>query len=435
MKKTLRQLVHQLSGLGKARLLTEQLLEGRLDLTGQDALKQILEFAKTETDYYAQNGGEVDDLDSWPILTKEIIGTHFKELQSHQIRKGRYQNSSGGSTGNPTTLIQDLEYRIWGHATLDYYFRQFLDVEQYDVPHVILWGSERDTMRQKDLPQQVYSWLTNTVFLNSFAVTPARWKQYVEIINRVKPVYIKGYTSSLYELALYVQKNGQLTHKPKFLYSTAETLFPHIRQTLEEVFGCKVYNFYGSREVGTTAGECREGNVHIFTFNNIVEIESGKASTEVGGRVLVTNLHNYSLPVIRYEIGDTAILGKHKCACGSKLPMIAKITGRIADHFRKRDGTMIYGDFFSHLLYGKLWIKQFQVLQYDFNQFTIKVVTFGKEPEQAELAEINKRVDHLMEEKCDVTWDFVKQIETTPQGKHLYTRCLIDKSKLKFDHV
>lgn len=427
-KKVIREGIFAASGQYGIHQVVNLLLEGEPEKLGIPFLKNLLAYAKENTAYYQEYGGSPNSISAWPVLTKDIINSHFDDLKSRIPRKGVYENSSGGSTGNPTTVLQDLEVRIWNNATLEYYFQNFLGVSQFDVPHIILWGSDRDTMKQNNLPQKFFNWTCNEVLLNSFKISPQQWREYIKTINQVKPVYIRGYVSSLYELANQIKEHKLTVHKPKFIYSTAETLFPHIRATLEDVFQCKVYNFYGTREIGATAGECSKGNIHIFNFNNFVELEPGQYDSKIGGSVLITSLHNYTMPTIRYQIGDTAIMGKIGCSCGSRLPIIKNITGRTGAHFRKADGTMIYGDIFSHLFYGRNWIKQFQVNQHAYDSFEIKVVTNGLRPEKAELNEINKKISILMDDVCRVKWDFVENIPTTPQGKHLYTRCLIKEN-------
>lgn len=424
-KRVLRDAVFAVSGLGGIGALVDTITHSDPTTLHREYLELLLKYAKNHCEYYRSHGGNTDDLTTWPILTKQTIRSSFTNLQSDEKRLGSYQNSSGGSTGNPTTVLQDLEFRRWTDATVEYYFRNFLKVSQYDVPHVILWGSDRDTLRQNNTPQRTFNWLCNTTLLNSFLIGPKQWEEYISAINQIKPVYIRGYVSSLYELAKYVQRTGRRIHTPKFAYSTAETLFPHIRATIEEVLQCKLYNFYGSREVGATAGECERGKIHIFNFNNHVELAPGEANQEIGGALLITNLHNYVMPTIRYQIGDTALLSNEQCPCGSRLPIISKITGRIADHFRKKDGTMIYGDFFSHLFYGKSWIGQFQVNQTDYTNFEIQIVLAGNPPEKKVLSDIETNIHRLMNGPCEVKWVFTDQIPATPQGKHLYTRCLI----------
>ena len=98
--------------------------------------------------------------------------------------------------------------------------------------------------------------------------------------------------------------------------SAAETLTDEMRDQIERVFGRKLYNFYGSREVSNLAGECKDGLMHSFAFWNYQEL-LGEHNRPVKqgeeGKVVVTNLFNYSMPMIRYEIADMAVLGTERC--------------------------------------------------------------------------------------------------------------------------
>ena len=95
-----------------------------------------------------------------------------------------------------------------------------------------------------------------------------------------------------------------------------------MRADIEEAFGTKVYNFYGSREVSNLAGECKKGLMHTFDFWNYLEVlDDNNQPVKEGeeGKVVVTNLVNYSMPLIRYEIGDLALRGPAQCTCGNNL--------------------------------------------------------------------------------------------------------------------
>ncbi|GGA38121.1 hypothetical protein [Okeania sp. KiyG1] len=80
--------------------------------------------------------------------------------------------------------------------------------------------------------------------------------RYVEVINQKKPKLIKSYAGSLYQLAKFVKENNLSIHSPKRIHTSAETLRQFMRELIEDVFNCKIYDFYGSREVGAIAGEC-----------------------------------------------------------------------------------------------------------------------------------------------------------------------------------
>merc|ERR1712117_186324 len=220
-----------------------------------------------------------------------------------------YSNTSGGSTGKLLQVIQDAEYEEWREATELFFYRQFLDIEPVVTSKVILWGSSKDIALQTKKKN-----LT------------ARQK-ILKLINQKKPKLIKSYAGSLYQLAKFVKDNNLSIHSPKKIHTSAETLRKFMRDLIEEVFKCKIYDFYGSREVGAISGECVKGKIHIFNFNNYLEVvdrNNKPIQPGVEGRVLITTLHNYSMPLIRYEIGDTAILGT-PCNCGSKLPTLERI--------------------------------------------------------------------------------------------------------------
>jgi len=357
------------------------------------------------------------------------MAKYHKNLISKDCKNRRwYYNSSGGSTGEPTRFIQDDCYSKWSNATQQYYYQDLLGIDERNVKKIILWGSERDVFKGSvGLKAKVGHWLTNTIPLNSFRMTEEDMKNYIKIINSFKPDLIRGYAGSLYELCRYAEKKKLTVFAPKILISAAETLRDEMREKIESVFGTKLYDFYGSREAASIAAECKNGLMHVFMFNNYVEILDGlNQPVQEGkeGRVIVTNLHNYSMPFIRYEIGDVAVVGPEQCECGNPLPTLKKVTGRITDHFVKEDGTIIHGEFFTHLFYLKDWVRAFQVIQEDFKRIKILVVLKENINEQ-EKEDIEDKIKLVMGQDCKVIWEFVEEIPTTPQGKYLYTKSLV----------
>ncbi|MCK5801345.1 MAG: phenylacetate--CoA ligase family protein [Lentisphaeria bacterium] len=399
-------------------------------------LKQLILHAFENTLYYHRvfeeiglvHGGLVDlsKFDKIPILTKDIFRKYYDELVSkdHATRKW-YFNSSGGSTGEPLRFIQDHVYGKWGQAASCNWYETMLGIDELDARKVVLWGSERDIAKDgKGVEATVINWLCSSIFLNSFRMTEEDMKQYISKINSYKPELIRGYTGSLYELCKYAERTNTQIHSPKALVSCAETLDDQRREKLESVFGTKVYNFYASRETNNVAGECKQGLMHILACHNYIEIlgaDDKPVKEGVEGRVIVTNLHNHSMPFIRYEIGDMAVLGPQKCSCGSILPTLEKITGRITAHFVKKDGTVIHGGYFTRLFYLKDWLHSFQAIQEDYKKVRLVVVLADDMPD-VEKEEIEAKVRVVMGEDCEIMWDFVDDIPKTVSGKYLYTR-------------
>ena len=326
-----------------------------------DHITALLSHADRNVPYYSGifsgggflNGDEFSPVafERIPLLTKKILQEKFADLTSTDVRKRKwYYNSTGGSTGEPVRLIQDNVFTKWGHATNYYYYNEMLGIDEPTAKKALLWGAKRDTFRGTiGAKAKIENWLTNSVVLNSFRMTQNDMERFIRIINTRKPDLIRGYAGSLYELCNYAESKQIALYMPKRLVSTAETLREEMRETIESAFGTKVYNFYGSREITNIAGECRDGRMHFFPFWNYLEVlDENNRPVEVGqeGKVVITNLFNYSMPLIRYEIGDTAVLGPEKCTCGNPLPTLEEVTGRVMDRFLLEDGTVIPGQYF-----------------------------------------------------------------------------------------
>jgi len=364
-----------------------------------------------------------------PILTKEIMRKYHEELISKDYTTRRwYYNSSGGSTGEPTRFIQDGQYDKWIKATNKYYYQDMLGIDEVNVKKVILWGSERDIFKGSiGLKTKIINWLTNTVFLNSFKMAEEDMVDYIKIMNSYRPELIQGYAGSLYELCRYAEKKKLKIHTPKILVSEAETLSDEMREKIETIFGTKLYDFYGSRETSSLAGECKYGLIHIFMFNNYIEIlDSRNQPVKEGeeGRVIVTALHNYAMPFIRYEIGDMAVLGPEKCECGNPLPTLKKITGRVTDYFIREDGTIVSGTALTLTFNLKDWVKAFQIIQEDYKKIKILIVRSGNVNE-SEKKDIEWKIKFLLGGDCKITWEFVDEIPKTKSGKYLYIKSLL----------
>jgi phenylacetate-CoA ligase len=253
-------------------------------------------------------------------------------------------------------------------------------------------------------------------------MTERDMEQYIRVINSNKPELIHGYAGSLQELSKFAIKNHLHLHSPNYIISSAETLRDEMRLDIEEAFGTKVFNFYGSREVSNLAGECTMGLMHMFDFWNYLEVlDENNQPVKVGeeGKVVVTNLFNYSMPLIRYEIGDLAIRGPDQCTCGNILPTLKTVVGRMSDPFILEDGTIISGGFITQLFYFKNWVHSFQIIQEDYKKIKIVLVLQDViNPQEQSTIEENIRL--VMGNDCAIFWEIVEEIPKTSSGKHLY---------------
>jgi phenylacetate-CoA ligase len=374
------------------------------------------------------------DFNKIPIITKDVLRHKIKELTSKDVnnRKWRY-NYSGGSVGIPTTFIQDDRYDLFKEKVLFYYFNSMLSIDYLKARKMVIWGSQRDILKKKEnLRNKIIAWFENTETLNCFRISEEDLVRYVNINNSFKPDIIQGYATALYEFGKYILQKNIDIHRPKFIVAQAENLTTEMRGIIEKAFGCSVRNLYGSREVSCIAGECKNGLMHIFNFWNYVEVLDGnnmpvKEGEE--GKVVVTNLHNYAMPFIRYEIGDRAIVGPKKCSCGNPYPTLKKITGRITDSFIKRDGTVIPAEFFIHFI-GVVCsdgsIDKFQVIQEDHEKIKILFVSQNG-LNAAKKNDIENNIRIVMGNNCAVIWEKAEDIAKTPEGKYLFVKSLVKR--------
>jgi phenylacetate-CoA ligase len=365
-------------------------------------------------------------LSSFPILTKDIIRQNFDRLKSNDLSRRRWTyNSSGGSTGEPIDLIQDRYFTDYQMAI------QFLSYNwagrQLGEAGVHVWGSWRDILNHKsNVSKRILDRLTNDRFFNAFMMTPEKMRTYLDQLNQNPPRLVIAYAISIYELVQFAEREGISIRPQAAIMTSAGTLHPFMREKIETAFRCKVFNRYGSREVGDIACECEaHAGLHVFPSGNYVEIVDDQGHAVPNGEegnILVTNLYNYAMPLIRYYIGDRGVLSRSdRCACGRQGQILEKISGRNVEMFRKRDGTLVDGLFFNHFLYYKEWVQKFQVVQKDYERVVFKIQKTTADYEEWELEEIRQKTRVVMGGDCEVTFEFVDDIPPSRSGKYSYT--------------
>ena len=382
------------------------------------SLEQLLDFAVKHVPYYKQFKN-YKTLTDFLFLTKDIIRKESKSLLTDDIQKRKwYYNTSGGSTGEPVRLVQDVQmsrYSKWvraeTHRWAGYQPGQRL---------IKLWGSSSESSQYKQLKAKVGLWIRNEIFLDTFELSEEKICSYVGIINRFKPRLIVGYASSLYSISQYVLNHSIEIKDIGAIVSSAGTLYPEMRQAMENAFHCKVFNRYGSREVTIVAAEDGSDKglrVTPIAYVEVVRADGSPCEEGEIGEIVVTSLANFAMPLIRYRIGDMGVLKKH----GSQT-YLEKIVGRTVELFKTKDGRLIDGEYFTHLTYFKDWIKNFRFRQIDYDYIVIEIVLCSThKPPENELSEVEADVKKMMGDDVRINWKFVDSIEPLPSGKYVYT--------------
>lgn len=444
--------------------------QGVSERTVTAALRQLLDHCRRAVPYYAEllarTGDEARhkpedpraELRRLPILTKDLVRAHFARLQSKdQAGRNWYYNSSGGSTGEPIRLIQDTAYSDC-IAAMSLFYQRRLGCE-LGQPVVRLWGSETEVTGQRgSWKARFFNWLTGTTLLNAFRMSEERMREFLLTLNRLRPRLIVAYAQAAYELARFAERERLPIQPQHALVTSAGTLYPFMREKLGQVFGCPVYNLYGSREVGDIACELPGiQGLWVAPWGSFVEIvdEAGQpVAPGTEGNILVTCLTNYAMPLLRYWIGDRGALlpqppsagrpvglessssskanegskrGSERSAIvecqglGSRIQVLHHVSGRNVDVFRTRDQTLVDGEYFTHLLYQRPWVWKFQVVQKNYDQVVFKIVAVNGKPDQAELEGIAAQARRAMGAECRVEFEFPPELPPHPSGKYRYT--------------
>ncbi len=417
-------------------------------------MRELLSHAFERVPYYAevaQHRGlkpehfqTYDDLGKLPVLTKQIIRARWDDLVARGgPSKGVKANYTGGSTGEPLTFVQDARYRQYSQADKTRCYERCN--YRLGEPLVFLWGSDYDSAAHKSPAHKLLDRLgRNLLWVNTFDLSEDLLERYALQIAAHKPVLLVGYVASLTMYARFLQARALPAPSARGIQASAETLTDDDRELLGEVFGCPVFDRYGCREVGLIAHECEaHAGLHLSPLCNLVELldaegrpvaapsspaakDDQPAGPEVG-RVVVTNLNNYAMPFIRYEIGDLAVRGDTECSCGRSTPLLQRVVGRTTDVIVSPGGKLLHGEFFTHLFYGRDDVRQFQVIQLTETDLTVRLVP----AQDADLTTLQRELTDIIHQHGDpgfvLKFETCDTIPTSSSGKYRFTISELDR--------
>ncbi|HUR55872.1 MAG TPA: phenylacetate--CoA ligase family protein [Gemmataceae bacterium] len=310
------------------------------------ALKRQLQHAYDTVPYYraawrAAGVHPIDvnslaDLEAFPVVTKTDIRRHERDLLSSAFDASKLLvKRTSGSTGVPLTIRIDEPGKQWKAAcTLrsDEWSGWRLGQRVAKV-----WGNPE--YRHFGLKGRLRNLLLDrAVYLDTLNLNDERIREFVLRVRRHRPGLIFGHAHSLYLLACQLKKTGDTDIRPNGIISTAMLLHDWQRTVIEQVFDCPVTNRYGCEEVSLIASECElHQGLHINSDSLYTEVQES-------GHLLVTDLTNHAMPLIRYKIGDVVVpSGGRVCRCGRGLPLIERVEGREADYVVTPAGNLISG--------------------------------------------------------------------------------------------
>ncbi len=360
---------------------------------------------------------QLEDMADVPVLTKStVVACPEDFLADNADRAALMPRRSGGSTGqvlhfyvSPRAAAQSVASEIWADGLAGY---------RPGDPILSLWGSHFDHSHAATVRQRLAHYLQNRETVISDHMDDDRLAEMCTRLAMFQPTVLLGYLSALVELAGYLRRTGRLpAHRPGGIISAAEPLTVPKRHLLTETFGCPVFNRYGARETGLIAMECdRHRGLHLDCESLWVDLVACP-DDEQTCRVVATKLHEFAMPLIRYDLGDYTSTGLGRCDCGRGSPTIDAIRGRRISILRRRDGSGVAGEAFMALLDHQP-LRSYRVVQQADYSVRIEVVA-DHGLDRAAKARILRQVRRLVGSGLPVRIEALASIPVPASGKSL----------------
>ncbi|MGD1044502.1 MAG: hypothetical protein ABR936_04120 [Bacteroidota bacterium] len=403
-------------------------------------LKQLLKHVLTHSEFYkkhyAEQGITFKDIDhlkieDLPFTTKDLLMKNFDEVSNdpllnirdicHYVKNNNdyrlwYKNKykiikTSGCSGRYGVFIYDKQsWNILRAITINRV--SYVKVNPFKKTKlavlVDISGLHAGISLMGNIPKLFFDLLIINVH------EPQKF--IIDKLNSFQPDILSGYANSIY-LCAHEQLDCRLQIQPKQVSCSGEPLTYEAINIIHKAFRVPPINMYGASEsicMANSSLKCH--NLHIAYDWNLIEVLDAcgkKAQEEEIGNAVLTNLYNYSFPLIRYKMNDRISMRLNSCPhCGSIFPVITKIEGRAEDmlKFTRHDGSEEYLFCSFMTLFNEPSIKSFRVIQKERNYLEIQLVLADKKPADATINKLDDNFKSLFSTKNlsrDVSYKFV----------------------------
>lgn len=406
-------------------------------------LNELISHAYQKVPYYRRLMDRADlrpcairsatDLSRLPVLTRDMVRTSMTEMRAtdYPARKLR-RGTTGGSTGQPLVFYSTLDdQRTHGFAR-GIRAMQYAGVDLGERRMLIRIQRHHSSSSEQML-HRLSRILENVHELDSRDITESTLTDIVSYLDRDDVRCLTGYPSAVSFIASWIEEKGTTVPALDAIVTGGEQLFTHQRQRIRTVFGLEPFSKYSTNEAFEIAMECEaHSGMHIAAEDLVVEIVDADGipvppGTE--GRILVTNLHNYGMPLIRYDLEDTGAFLPGSCPCGRGLPRLSHVLGRRFDIIHTPSGRHVSGSNLGTNRLANMPVRKFQFVQEALDHLVVRLVAVPGTPD-SDLSAMRSCIPPMLNEilgddvRVEVT--FQDDIELTSGGKHLLVISRVD---------
>jgi phenylacetate-CoA ligase len=369
-----------------------------------------------------------EDLRALPPLEKRDIQDEGALMVAHGWpADDLIRNQTGGSTGTPVTFYLGRD-RKCSRAAATLRHNRWAGWEVGDRAAVI-WGAPQDRPAPGWRSRLREALLREPLWLDTARLTEQTMDEFHRALLRYKPRVIQAYARAAVLFARYLRDRELTPHRPHALVTSAEVLGDEDRAVLEQTFGCSVFNRYGCREVSVLASECgAHTGLHVMAEGLYLEIEGpdGPAAPGRAGSILVTDLLNRAMPLIRYRIGDVGAWAPGACPCGRGLPRLRHVTGRTTDFLVGCDGRLVSGVFLAtYVVAHRPGLGQVQIRQDRAGAVTYRVKPGRDFRPEADRDYLLRATRPYLGDQAQVEMEVVEELPAEPSGKFLFSRSTV----------
>lgn len=361
-----------------------------------------------------------------PVLSRGMVQTHREQLLSTAVlpQHGRVHTvSTAGSTGSPVVVSKTQLAALIGHA-LVLREHEWHGRDLSAKMAVIRFARDPKQARPPDgMHQEGWDALSHQAYATGpVALLDIQTPVDVQLqwLQRERPDYLMTYPSNLHALLGHMACKGQRLKSLKGVHTISEILGDATRDLVREVLGVPLTDSYSNQEAGLLASQCPDcGHYHVQAESVLLEIldrDGSPCSPGETGRVVITDLHNFAMPLLRYETGDLAEVGE-PCSGGRGLPTLRRILGRVRNMLTLPDGSQVYprlGTKHFAAAAGVV-ISQIQVVQKSLVKIELKMVCEPLSVDQQR--EVSKTLCAALGHPFDVDFVYLDKIPRGPGGK------------------
>jgi len=285
------------------------------------------------------------------LLTKQDVRRHPQRLVRSRspLRPGAWLRTTiktSGTSGSPLTIVQSAANPVREEG---FVYRQLRWIGyRHGQRRAWIRGDIVCPDHPHDGRYWCRDWVGNMLMMSSYHLSNRTIEGYVDALERFDPVVIHAYPSSVAALAAWLAAAGRRYRGAALrgVMTSSETLEPAVRAQVEQVFGVRVFDWYGQAERVAAIGTCEQGRYHVLTdYADVALLDGEDTDSDVvndGRAELVgTTLNNAAMPLQRYRTGDSVVPDGAPCPCGRVFPTVKAVIGRQERIITLPDGRIV----------------------------------------------------------------------------------------------